>query len=220
MNNVNWRNHLIELFVVIVGITIAFSLNSWKESRKEQKLEKKYIQSFISDIDRDAEELARLRDTTSYFHRMNGGLTKVLVTHDYNHDSLFYYVISLYSMSTFLSQDNTYETLKASGNLEIISDFELKNDLTMLYNQHYKFIKFLDEIHERSIYDEMSPYINKNVRFTGRPVILNKEFLSDTYFINKSFSSYYFLNTKLRTYEDAIKKCEEILIKLKSELDS
>ena len=34
MKNIKWLNLFVELFVVIIGVTIAFALNNWGESKR------------------------------------------------------------------------------------------------------------------------------------------------------------------------------------------
>lgn len=70
---INWKNHFIELLVVIIGISIAFSLNNWKESSKDKKPEKRYLQNLLSGLERYTKQLTRLRDTSAYVLKMNKG---------------------------------------------------------------------------------------------------------------------------------------------------
>ncbi len=218
-SNINWKTHFIELLVVIIGISIAFSLNSWKEDSKQKALEKKYITSLKSDLEFDLNELNQIADTSQYYLKMQGGLLGVLNTRNYQNDSLFYYVIALYGFQEFVPRDNTYESMKGSGKLEIISDFDLKNEVTIQYNQYYKQLKSLDDYHKKTVYDEISPYLNKNVQFTGRPVILNDEFLKERFFINKSYSSYYLLRGKINTYREVAEKTQILIDKLETALN-
>ncbi len=56
-NKIDWRNHFIELMVVFIGITSAFTLNSWQETRKNAGLEQTYISSLAKDIKSDIAQL-------------------------------------------------------------------------------------------------------------------------------------------------------------------
>ena len=46
-------NHLIELVVVVIGISIAFALNRWYENTKSEELEQKYMESLFDDLEKD-----------------------------------------------------------------------------------------------------------------------------------------------------------------------
>ncbi|MTI21547.1 hypothetical protein E1176_11000 [Fulvivirga sp. RKSG066] len=219
MKNINWKDHLVNLFVVIIGITVAFALNRFAENSKEQALEKEYLKSFLDDLNKDIEQLIVLSDTSTYWMKNNKRLTEVITSEDLSNDSLFYYVISLYSLAEFTAQDNTYETLRSSGNFYLLGDFNLRKDLTNVYNTHYKYIAYLDEYHRNLQMNKLSPYINENVRFTGRPVIANTEFLRDNYFINISFSALNVLQTKLKAYDDALEAMKDLKIRLENQTD-
>ena len=53
MKKVNWRYAIGELIIVTLGISIAFALNSWAESNKQEKKTKVYLQGIITDLQDD-----------------------------------------------------------------------------------------------------------------------------------------------------------------------
>ncbi|MEO1054046.1 MAG: DUF6090 family protein [Bacteroidota bacterium] len=217
-SRVNWTVHLVELIVVIIGVSIAFQLSNWKESTRNSNLEKEYIHGFVTDLEDDIKLLTQLIDTSKYYLKMNEKLTNTIVRLDYDNDSLFYYVISLYSYSEFISQDNTYESWKSSVGMDIISDFKLRKKITTLYNFHYKNLRILDGFQRTHQFDRIGPYINRNVRFTGRPVLLNTDFLDDNYFTNLTFSARYSLANKIRQYELTREKAEALKTELEQQI--
>lgn len=56
--NIQWADKLIDLLVVIVGITIAFSLNNWNNNRRDNKLKTTYLSSLHNDLKKDSANLA------------------------------------------------------------------------------------------------------------------------------------------------------------------
>ena len=50
-SNINWQQRLSELFVVFLGVYMAFALNSWKENKAANNLEIKYLNGILSDLD-------------------------------------------------------------------------------------------------------------------------------------------------------------------------
>lgn len=46
---ISWENHLVGLAVVFIGVTVAFGLNNWRQSRTDRQLEAKYIASLQTD---------------------------------------------------------------------------------------------------------------------------------------------------------------------------
>ena len=56
--NVQWTDKVVDLIVVILGITIAFTLNNWNNERQADKLRKKYLNSLYNDLQKDSVNLA------------------------------------------------------------------------------------------------------------------------------------------------------------------
>ena len=207
---INWKDHLVNLLVVILGISIAFFLEQWREDRKDHKLRHEYLNSLISDIDHDLEELVEAVDTLRKFEHQNKRLTETIITEDFDNDSLFYFVTCILNLTEFIKKDNTYHTLQASGNFTMLGDFEFRNELTDLYNSKYAVVEVFDRYQWEFVHREISSYINRNVRFTGRPEILDKRFLQDVYFTNLSFNSLYLMRSKIAAYDSAIVKAQRI----------
>ena len=46
---IDWKSKLIDLLIVIIGITIAFQLNNLNESNKSKAKEKDYLKSFYEE---------------------------------------------------------------------------------------------------------------------------------------------------------------------------
>ena len=45
-STIDWKSKFLDLLIVIIGITIAFKLNTWNESIKEHSELEIYLQSF------------------------------------------------------------------------------------------------------------------------------------------------------------------------------
>ena len=54
-------NKVFDLIIVIVGVSIAFQLNSLKQSSDQQSLEHFYLESFSIDIKKDIQKLNHYR---------------------------------------------------------------------------------------------------------------------------------------------------------------
>ena len=135
MKSINWKDHIVNLFVVILGISIAFYLEGWREDSRERKLEVKYLHDLAIDLNYDEE----LLDTLLIVDSIN--LVKINRILDYSvkgqtleFDGIF---LDLVYYVPFTPQAVTYETIVNSGKLEIISSYEVQNNVVFLYNQLY-----------------------------------------------------------------------------------
>lgn len=136
------KNILIEFFIVILGITIAFWLSNVGEDKKERKLEEVYLKDINADLTKDHSDL-------TYSIKMNSEKLKVLQAaiqyYQENSSRLALDTVVRFSGIVgsyyhFTPNDYTYLTLQQSGDFKIILDNELKKHLVEVY-QTYKFIE-------------------------------------------------------------------------------
>ena len=219
MKSINWFDKFIEILVVIIGISIAFWLNNWNSDRNDRALEQKYMESMVSDLESDIEELSIMVDTFQYYNEVNADLVYGITRNTLNEDSLGVYIISLISISEFHPQNNTYETLKNSGNFNVFKNFALEKEITILYNEFYRQIGFIDEVHQDNIMNNFNQYIAERVPFTGTNTVSNAEFAYTTYFVNKAFNIQYLMLSKTAIYEASLKQSIKVRDLLVSELE-
>ena len=59
IKNQNWFAVFLDFVIVVAGVFIGIQVANWNELKKEQQLEKQYIQNIISDLD---DQLASIND--------------------------------------------------------------------------------------------------------------------------------------------------------------
>ncbi len=114
MKNINWLDHFVNLLVVILGITVAYTLNNIREDNKTRILQNTYVQSMIDDIEIDIKELDSLITNDSISLAL---LDRVLSIEEkpLGDDSLQLILSSISSFEVFSSRNITYESIKSSG---------------------------------------------------------------------------------------------------------
>jgi len=206
---INYLNHIIELIVVIIGITIAFQLNNWKEEGEKKKTERLYLESLSRDLDSDIKNLNYLIDTTQHYEYLLKGLTRCLITKNYEHDSLFHFILGMYENFMFHPVSNTYESLHSSGGMAIIQDYKLKSKITELYYGDYELVLRTDQFRVNQFMDITYPYLSEKVNF-GRYVIRDKAFLEENMFMNLAFSTYKSITLKIQHYQTALDNAQKL----------
>lgn len=73
-HRVDWMNHLIGLISVMVGILIAFWLEDYRETKKEQRLIESFLTSIKSEIQDNREQIV---STSDRMHRLQQKLSEV-----------------------------------------------------------------------------------------------------------------------------------------------
>ena len=124
-----WPAYLIEIVVIILGITISLVLEEWRDHRKERQLETIYERNLLADISVDQRALEVVTDSTEVLIKRGNDL----LSHPTS-ATLYADLRSLLARPDFLSGDATFSDLKNSGNLRLLHDIALKNLLFSYYS--------------------------------------------------------------------------------------
>lgn len=120
-----------EIALVVIGILLALQINNWNEKRKTRIQERYFIASIKQDLIADVTSLSLfIHQLESEYEELKN--EKVRVSNaSFNKDSLINYVknkINPFVVSFEGFNNNSFESLKTSGKIEIISE-SLKNKL-------------------------------------------------------------------------------------------
>ena len=182
-----------EIVLVVIGILIALQINNWNEHRKEKIRASNYIDRIEEDLARSitrSESLIKLNkrilksvtDTQKLLERGTTLNDEEKKTVDY---AFLWFPRTTYQLPSML----TYEEMKESGDLHLIEDVKLRNDLAEFYS-------YLQQV--KSVYDKLSQNIesqfsvyNSQIRAYTNPetldITFNYDFIQlcqDTVFIN------------------------------------
>lgn len=135
---INWRYAFGEIIIVIIGITIAFSLNKWSEAVKTKKDKQKYLNSLLADIDN---EKTHLEANIEAFQQKLAAINQILpylYGRPDGRDSITQKIFSLPTLIEFYPNDVTYSTLINSGDLRLFEDFQFRKALEQHYSEQSK----------------------------------------------------------------------------------
>lgn len=133
-----WPAYLIEILVIILGISITLALEEWRNLNKEDKLERVYLNNLLTNIESDLKSIkyasAATKDVLNCgFELMQ--FVKAPSTEAMNAERLDSNLKILLGRPKFIAQDATFSDLKSSGNLHLIRDIQFKNLLFDYYNR-------------------------------------------------------------------------------------
>ena len=133
-----WPAYLIEIIVIILGISITLLLEEWRDNSKENRLEQIYLKNLQTDVSTDLTSLGHaitgtkllLEKGDDLLHYAGSTENKVI-----SPDKVYEDVRSILGRPNFFSSDASFSDLKSSGNLHLIKDIPLKNLLFAYYNE-------------------------------------------------------------------------------------
>ena len=215
---INWTYYIIELAVVFIGVTAGFLLNNWREDSAEKKMERKYLESFNNEVILDKDNLDslilhsqlkidNLLDIIKQTEVVNKPLTEELA------QSI---VMEIMYIEWLSPANDTYEDIINSGNLNIISDYALKEKISSYYT-------FLDEV------SNVEKFFTEHMNNYGFPILYKNYHLLRREFVNsESYKSLEFTNMYLgvvallqqnnEKYKEALEKNEELQNELQKAL--
>ena len=213
-DKISWVNHFIELIVVFIGITLAFMLNNWREDYKSQRMEAQYMNSFYNEISESGNKLdSILVDNQEKSQRLAAAL-KQMQADNFPLDSAINVVGDLARISIFIPRTNTYESIRNSGNLNLISDYQTRLKI-IAYYESFSGKALVEEYYRNYIDDYFIPFFLENVDLVSGEIV-NIEFFKTVRFRNL-ISGYYQLHSQLvDSYENIQKINTELLDLIKS----
>jgi ribosomal protein S17E len=211
---IDWLNHFLEFVVVIVGILIAFQLNTCSQNKKEQQLVDRHIANII-------EETEFNKNNFIYASKKVGEAIKTLDTlltyieEAKDLDSINALSIEMLNLPITYIKRNSYNSLVESGDIRLVSNFELKEDVIQLY-EFYSWAEGIDKVTAQTYNDYFLQYLIENLdlvttKTQERSVYESKKF-------RNSLAVYsYHLRSRLAKYEELQEMNNEFLATYKKD---
>ncbi len=210
LKKINWRYALGEILIVIFGITIAFSLNSWGENRKSGKAKLRYLQNLKKDLKADILSL------DSNIVQLQQRMTDINTIRKFSHtpstrmDTVLSKFYNLAFPIEFRPRNITYQTLINSGDFKLIDDFDLK----ALIQEHYLEYDHILEVYERQniLADKyLSNYFINDLNFRDIYENKNYDFMKTNFFSNIINAQYGTFDIKIKASKVGILSCQKLI---------
>ena len=134
IKRINWKYAFGEILIVIIGITIAFSLNKCTENTRDQNRKKAYIKNLRNDIQTDKNMLIANLDSLNSYQKIATDISIIIRDSTIDNRAIIKKVFAISALIEFTPQDVTYQTLINSGDLTIFDDIELKSVIQKHYS--------------------------------------------------------------------------------------
>ena len=135
---INWRYTIGEILIVIIGITIAFALNNFKDSHQNKKLRTQYLENLRSDIHEEIKQMHTINDTISQKLQDINAIKPYLGSEKEERYAVISKVFDIFRIVTFSPENTTYQTLINSGDMKLIDNFRLRKMIERHYNNEHQ----------------------------------------------------------------------------------
>ncbi|MET6992050.1 DUF6090 family protein [Sediminicola arcticus] len=205
-----------EIILVVIGILIALQINTWNEDYKNTKKERGYLINLQQDLRADSLRLSELKNDFELAVKSKKKFEKIIEGQPTTNDSLIFYVNNQIDLLTdFVPNSSTFDELKNSNGLNLISNPQLKRQIVTLYNSYADLILKLKLGTEKSqiLYAHLSKYVNNINTITSDEIHV---LLNDNFFKNQMLLNY--LYTQFSITLKAYGNCLETLNVINKEL--
>ncbi|UII20903.1 hypothetical protein [Fulvivirga ligni] len=213
-STIDWKSKLLDLLIVIIGITIAFKLNTWNESIKENSELKNYLQSFKEENDENIDNLASIIEICKN-KKQDIDSGRVVLTSDTKLANADIYGLSknLMTFAQFYPNNTTMENIKASGQFELLQKVDIRNQIISTYAAFDNAVAMEKLLLDYST-DFVTPFFFDNFNFFEKNKS-NTEALRNFKFINLYMGYIMLLDQQIRGYETSLRQAQELDQKLK-----
>ncbi|MBO3697486.1 DUF6090 family protein [Roseivirga sp. E12] len=209
---------LLEIVIVIIGISIAFGLSNWGERRKEVHMGDEFVKTMVDDLKSDSAafvyQIANIEENISTVE----SLMALCRRKGFQEDSVQWYVGAFMNRNNWLINSNTYEILKSGGKLDIITDFDLRSDISFFYRIRTYQTDVILELTQGFVQSQMNPYLTKHSDFFINDVP-DHRFIQDVVFQNLLGRWRDLKQEKLDIYQSTLDDINSLIPKLEAYLE-
>ena len=126
-----------EILLVVIGILIALQVDAWQKQREKAQQEAYYLTRLEGELQSNI-EIARELEAFKSFQNENARLVNGFLTNRIPKEAVDQdFFLALEHLTWFYNhnfQRNVWEELKSTGNIDLISDLELRTRISRMYN--------------------------------------------------------------------------------------
>ncbi|WP_421873175.1 DUF6090 family protein [Marinoscillum sp.] len=195
---------MIDLVIVILGISIAFSLNKCQETQKQSEMTAFYLSNMIQELDEDSlGYVYAIKDCDGDLEYL--GKVDSLYQSGYPHtlDTLANLVILVNNFNHYAINATSYNSIITTGNVSLINDLDLKKAMVSYY-EYDEQILFGEGVFWDYL-EDLNDFLNDKLIFYNRQ-FTDDQVLEYTAMKNNLMKMASSINQKRRIYKQAEKR--------------
>jgi len=201
-----------EIFLVVIGILIALSINNWNENRQNRKVLTIYTNQLIEEVEINVAQLNNIVKNETKLVKHLDTVVSLLNKQDYDNIKLKNKSYALLTFEDFNPETIAYDNLKSSGEFKLIENIELRNAISGAYNT-FEDVKLTQEVHYYNMKTRVADYFLENADY-GNFQHTSTDFAKDRVFKNLTLGSVATFNQKIEACKNSLESLKELKTKL------
>jgi len=208
-----------EILLVMIGISLAFQLDSWNENIIKKNTEIRYYENIRDQIDDDKRLILEQMDYNNRYMAQYKYANEIIESNNRKLlDTLGPIIRNLTQYSDFDRQGNIYETMVNSGEIKIMRNFAIVNKIRAL-EEKYIYINRMENIHYDAMLTYVIPAITPTIKFSTTQ-IKRPELIFNYEFQNLVLALLQVMTEKDEVYKEALEQIKVITALIAEELES
>jgi hypothetical protein len=208
---------ILEIFLVMIGILLAFQVSDWDTNRKERIDELTTYSNIRDQINSDKDRINGQIDFNDRYRSMFQLASDIIENKDLTQkDTLGKIAFNLTNYSDFDRKGNIYETLINSGQIKLLNNHEIILQIKEL-EENYLFINRMENTHYDVMLQYVVPAISQTVKFKSGE-IMNMDGIYGFEYQNMIYSLLSIMDEKDITYKSALVNIDETIELIDKEL--
>ncbi len=135
LQSINWFEKIIEILVVVIGISLAFVLDRSYENYKNNRMAQLYLTGLKEDLNADLVQLDSIQVMLKNQQKQLKHFLDHLPARKIKRDSLAIYLNALSNLQLFEMRASSFRSLQSSGQVALIPDFRIRQQLFSYYHK-------------------------------------------------------------------------------------
>lgn len=151
----DWPRLILELVILVIGISASFALEDWRQDRENRRVERQSWAAVRDDLAADTLYLALRVGQLRAFLRADDALLTGPAP-----DSVDAYMDRAISYVAFRRTDHAFQELRQTSNARALRHRALFNALSTMYARDYELVAEWDDINRDFVLRRMIPYLD------------------------------------------------------------
>ena len=207
-----------EIVLVVIGILIALQINNWNNARLNKIAELNFYLNFKEQMIEDIHEIeGNIEYNNNYINQFKHAVQIIEKNDRSKLDSLTQISMNLTKYSDVNRQVNIYESLVNSGEIKLLKNTFIKEEIRKL-EELYIYISKMEEIHRDVILNEVAMAISDNFKILTQEV-LNADNLYTVKYQNLLIIILGIMSEKDEVYHKSLAEIQTIIKYIDEEID-